>query len=116
MQYPISLFWKIGKIVCEEKESCENIIQKYSDYCSYYFGDSILFTRENLHLMKRFYLNFPIFYKELENMSWEQYQILLKIHNKKERYFYFYLSLLFHSDYEETCEFILNQYYNRLCF
>ena len=98
----------------EMRNSCDNSVQKYSDYCSYYFGDSIVFTRENIHMMRRFYLNFPIFHKKLEAISWEQYQLLLKIPNKKERYFYFYLSLLFHSNYEETCEFVLNQYYRRI--
>ena len=113
-QYPIFLLWNIGKSVYDEQYLCENSIKKYSDYYSCYYGNSILFTRENIHLMKRFYLNFPIFYQELETVSWEQYQLLLKIHNKKKRYFYFYLSLLFHSDYEETNELIFNQYYERL--
>ena len=112
--YPIFLLWNIGKCVYEQQSLCENIIQKYSDYYSYYFGDSIVFTRENIHLMKRFYLNFPIFHKKLENICWEQYQLLLKIQNKKERNFYFALSLLFRSNYEETCELISNQYYVRI--
>ena len=89
-------------------------VQKYSDYYSYYYGNSILFTRENIHMMKKFYINFPIFNDQLENISWEQYQLLLKIPNKKERNFYFYLSLLFHSNYEGTFKFIENQYYSRI--
>ncbi len=114
MQYPISLFWKIGKIVCEEKESCENIIQKYSDYCSYYFGNSIQFTRENIHLMKRFYMNFPIYHSKLNEFSWEQYQLLLSIQDKKERAFYYSLLILFQSNYQELVELLENHYYERI--
>ena len=108
------LFWNIGKQVYENKENYINIIQKYSDYYSYYFGDSFLFTRENIRLMKRFYMNFPIFYKKMESISWKQYQLLLMISDRKERFFYYSLSLLFHSTYEETFDFIQNQYYLRI--
>ena len=110
----IFLFWNIGKRVYEEEKTCGNIVQKYSDHYSYYYGNSSLFTRENIHLMKRFYMNFPIYYSKLEMFSWKQYQLLLNIVDKKERFFYYSLSLLFHSDYEETLNFILNQYYIRI--
>ena len=113
-KYNIFLFWNIGRNVYEKESLCENIIKKYSDYYSYYFGNSLLFTRENIHLMKRLYLNFPIFHKKLESISWEQYILLLKVNNLKERRFYFYLSLLFHSNYEDTYELIKNNYYLRL--
>lgn len=105
------LFWNIGKKVYEEQNSCENVIKKYSDYCSYYFGDSLLFTRENIHLMKRFYMNYPIFYKEMTNITWNQYQLLLLIHNKKERMFYYALSLFISADYNELLNLVQNQYF-----
>ncbi len=107
-------FWKIGKFAYERQNYYDNVIEKLSIYCSYHFGDSLLYTRENIHLMKRFYLNFPIFCKKLNILSWEQYQLFLMIPNRKERHFYFYLSLLFHSDYQETFEFISNDYYARI--
>ncbi len=113
-KYKISLFWNIGKSVYEDENKCENSVKKYSDYYSYYYGDSIIFTRENIHIMKRFYMNFPIFYKQLELISWRQYQLLFQINDKEERNFYFYLSLLFHSTYQDTLELIQNQYYFRL--
>ena len=87
MNNKILLFWNIGKRVYEEQNTCDNPIQKYSEYCSYYFGNSVLFTRENIHLMKRFYMNFPIYYKEMNKVSWDQYRLLLMIKNKKERLF-----------------------------
>ena len=114
MNYSILLFWKIGKKVYEEEKKCENAIKKYADYYSYYYGNSIIFTRENVHMMRRLYLNFPIFYERLESISWEQYLLLFQIMNKKERWFYFYLSILFHSDFEGTIEFIKNRYYFRI--
>ena len=82
MNNKILLFWNIGKRVYEEQNTCDNPIQKYSDYCSYYFGNSVLFTRENIHLMKRFYMNFPIYYKEMNKVSWDQYRLLLMIKKK----------------------------------
>ena len=69
--------WKIGKNVHSNREKYNNVVEKYSDYFSYYFGNSYLFTRDNIHLMERFYLNF-------------------------------------HSNLDETNEFIDNNYYVRI--
>ena len=110
----VFLFWNIGKNLYEREDSCSNIVQKYSEYCSYYYGNSIQFTRENIHLMKRFYMNYPIYHSRLNDFSWEQYQLLLSITNKKERQFYYYLSLFFHSSFEEMLLFLSNQYYERI--
>lgn len=112
--YSIFLFWNIGKTVYEKENCCHNIIQKYSDYCSYFFGNSFLFTRENIRFMKYLYMNFPIYYSKMESFSWNQYTLLFQLKNKKERLFYFYLSLFFHSDYYETNDFIQNCYYHRI--
>ena len=57
----ISLFWKIGKKIYEDKEKYDNVVLKYADYLSYYYGNSYLYTRENIRFMKLFYLSFPIF-------------------------------------------------------
>ena len=64
--------------------------------------------------MKRFYLNFPVFYKKLEDISWEQYCLLLLIPDKKENIFYFLISLLFESNYQETLDLVSNRYYSRI--
>ena len=111
---PILLFWNIGKRVYEYQDTCHNIVERCSNFCSYYYGNSIQFSRENIHLMKRFYMNYPIYTSYLENFSWEQYQLFLKIKDKKERQFYYYLSHFFHSTYEETLSFIHNHYYERI--
>ena len=108
------LFWNIGKNVYEKQKFYDNSVKKFSDYFSYRFGNSHLFTRENIHLMKRFYLNFPIYDSRLEEISWEQYQLLLNISNKNERNFYWNLTRIFHSDYQEMKDFINNNYYLRI--
>ena len=108
------LFWKIGKEVYEKQNVFDNIVERCSLHYSYLLGNSYLFSRESIHQMKNFYLSFPIFSSRLEDLSWEQYQLFLKIQNKKERYFYFFLSLFFHSNYEETLEFLENQYFLRI--
>ena len=108
------LFWNIGKIAYEKEKDYENIIEKLANFCSYRFGDSFFHNRENINLMKLFYLSFPIYYKDLEKITWDQYQLLFQIKDKKERFFYFTLSLLFDSDYSETLDFIQNDYYLRI--
>ena len=110
----VLLFWNIGKSVYEKGDTCCNIVKKYSDYCSYYFGNSIQFTRENIHLMKRFYMNFPIYHSSMNDFSWEQYRLLLSIEDKKERQFYYYLSHFLQSDYHYLLQFVDNQYYSRI--
>ena len=107
-------FWNISKIIFEKRKVYDNIIERGSNYFSYYFGNSTLFTRDNIRLMEQFYLNFPIYYSKLNNITWEQYKLLLSIDNREERMFYFYLSLFFNSDYEETKEFIVNDYFIRI--
>ena len=110
----IFLFWTIGRLVYEQQRYCDNIVEKLSNYYSYYFGNSFLYTRENIHFMKRFYMNFPIYYDKLENFSWNQYCLLLSVSNRKERTFYFSLIMLFKSNYEELIEFIYNDYFFRI--
>ena len=110
--YNLLLFWNIGKKVYYDTSS--NAIEKYSNHYSYYYGNSYLFNRENIRLMKVFYICFPIFYKKLNNISWEQYKLLFNINDRKERLFYFYISLFFNSDFEDTNNFIDNDYYLRI--
>ncbi|MBR2828745.1 MAG: hypothetical protein IKE70_05890 [Bacilli bacterium] len=113
-QNQLYLYWNIGKHAYENKDKCINSIEKYSNYYSYRFGNSYLFTRNRIRMMILFYLTFPIFFKQMENITWNQYMLLLNIEDKKERYFYFYLSLFFHSDYQQTKDFIFNDYYFRI--
>ncbi|MBQ3297394.1 MAG: hypothetical protein IJG97_01170 [Bacilli bacterium] len=108
------MYWNIGKIVYDNRSNYLNIVEKCSTYYSYLFGNSYMFTRENIWLMEKFYLMFPIFSSRLENITWDQYQLLFKINNSKERYFYFYIVLFFNFDYENTKLLINNNYYLRI--
>lgn len=108
------LFWKIGKYVYEKQNKYENVIAKCSNACSYYFGNSYLFSRSNIRFMKCFYLCFPIFYDELAKISWEQYIELFNMQSREEFYFYFYLSMFFNSSLGDTKEFIENNYFLRI--
>ena len=110
----IFYYWKIGKLLYTLENSSFNIHEKFSNYFSYYYGRSSFYTRENMYLMKRFYLNFPIFYDALNSLSWNQYRLLFQIKDKQEMYFYFRLSLYFHSDLIETSLFIHNNYFLRI--
>ena len=114
MKNRLFLFWTIGKNVYEKQNYYDNVVAYYEKYLSYYFGNSYLFTRENIKYMEIFYLNFPMFFDDLMKISWEQYLMLFKISDKKERYFYFKLSLLFKSNCDETREFIDNNYFVRI--
>ena len=108
------IFWNIGKRVWENRDSYLNPIKKYSEFYSYYYGNSYMFTREDIRLMRRFYLDFPIFYKSMNKISWEQYKEILRLDNKKERFFYYYLSIFFNCDINDTKEFISNDYFIRI--
>ena len=113
MKDNLLLFWNIGKKVYEDKK-VDNSIEKYSNYYSYLYGNSYLFNRENIRLMKLFYICFPIYNRKLANISWNQYKLLFKINDRKERLFYFYISLFFNSNYTEMNNFIINDYYLRI--
>ena len=108
------MYWNIGKIVYENRINYSNIVEKCSNYYSYLFGNSYIFTRENIWLMEKFYLMFPIFSSRLEDITWNQYKLLFKINNSKERYFYFYIVLFFNFDYDNTLDLINNNYYLRI--
>ena len=108
------MYWNIGKIVYENRVNYLNIVEKCSDYYSYLFGNSYMFTRENIWLMEKFYLMFPIFSPRLENISWGQYKLLFNVNNSRERYFYFYISLFFNFNYDDTRDLINNNYYLRI--
>ena len=57
---------------------------------------------------------FPIFSPRLENITWDQYKLLFKVNDRKERYFYFYISLFFDFNYDETKLLVSNNYYLRI--
>ncbi|MBQ6323566.1 MAG: hypothetical protein IJI22_01900 [Bacilli bacterium] len=116
MKNKLSIYtlWSIGKKVYYNQNNFNNIFQKYSNYYSYFYGNSYLFTRENIRYMLNLYLNFPIYYSKLECFNWDQYRILFSISDREERFFYFRILLFFNSNYNNIKDLIDNDYYNRV--
>lgn len=96
----------------EERFSCENIVSKYTMSLSYYFGMSSTFSLRNVHYMKKIYLCFPIYYEELNELSFEHYKLLVNISDNNKRYFYFRVALFCRSTVEELGNLILNDFYS----
>ncbi len=110
----LNFFWKVGKFTVEKKYMCENITKKCSSYLAYYFGNSSMFSYENIIFMKKFYLYFPIFIDNMNDLDWDSYRELLKLNNKKVCYFYFYLSLFCNFKYTDLRSVIENKIYYRI--
>ena len=109
---PLCLFWKIGKIVFFKQKCYENAVSKFSEYFSYYFGSSNIFSITNIRYMKKFYCCFPIYYEELNRLDFEHYKLLVNINENEERYFYFRLAMFCRSSVLELKDIIKNDYYN----
>ncbi len=116
MKNKLSIYtlWCIGRKAYYNKNNYSNIIEKYSNFYSYYYGNSYLFSRENIRKMVILYLNFPIYYDQLEKVNWEQYGILLSVSNKIERYFYFKTLLFFKDNDIEISTLINSNIYTRI--
>lgn len=93
---------------------CENIISKCSRYLSYYFGNSTMFSCDNVIFMRKFYRYFPIFLERMYSLDWNSYLELLKLKNKKACYFYFNLALFCNYNLDELKLAIKNEMYYRI--
>lgn len=113
MVIQIYFFWKIGKFLFDKKSKCLNIVEKTSCFLSYYYGDSNIFSLENINIMKKFYLYFPIYNKYIESIDWSYYIKLLKL-NKKECYFYYKIVLFCNCDISELELLIKNNIFLRI--
>ena len=108
----LCLFWKIGKLVFCKQKYYENSVSKFSEYFSYYFGNSNIFSITNIRYMKKFYCCFPIYYDELNRLEFGHYKLLVNISESDKRYFYFRLALFCRSSVLELNDIIMNDYYN----
>lgn len=111
MRNKLYLFWKVGKILINKNNSCENIVNRYSKLLSYYFGMSDTFSIVNVNYMKKFYKSFPIYYKKLDELEFEHYKLLVNISDLKERYFYFRIALFCQSSVDELRQIIMSNTY-----
>lgn len=106
------LFWKIGESVFKKQNSCENVIKRVSCYLTYSFGMTETFSISNIKYMKKLYCCFPFYYKELNNLSFEHYKLLVDINDIKKRYFYFRVALFCRSSLNDFKNLLLNDLYN----
>lgn len=113
MNKDISFYWRVGKILFDGKDSCRNIHIKCSDYLSYYYGDSINYSLNNINLMSKLYLYFPIYLNCMNKIRWRSYLEMLKL-GRYECYFYYNLLLFCGDDYDELKNLIDNRIYDRI--
>ncbi len=114
MKNRLYLFWLIGKNVYKDQYSYENVCSKYSLYYSYKYGNSSMFTRDNLKYMSNFYCRFPMYFDCLNKLSWNHYRLILNINDSDEQYFYFRIALFCRSSVEELGYLINNNYFNKI--
>lgn len=112
--YRIYFYWLVGKFVFDKRDCCNNIIEKCSEYLSYYFGDSYSFSYNNLVCMRKFYLCFPVYLDKFENISWKYYLKLLDINNSSIAKFYLKVCLFCDMDYESLNSMINSNTYYRI--
>lgn len=110
----LNFFWKVGKLTVEKNSCCENIVSRCSRYLSYYFGNSTMFSCDNIIFMRKFYRYFPIFLDKMNALDWDSYLELLKLKNKKACYFYFNLSLFCNYNFNDLKLAIENDTYYRI--
>lgn len=108
------MFWKIGRSVFSRRNFCLNSAFKYSTWCSYYFGNSKLFSIINVRFMEKFYYCFPNFIEEMNKLSWEHYVELLKICEVSKLYFYFHVAIFCRISVCDLHNIISNNYYDLL--
>lgn len=107
-------FWKVGKFINEKDFLCENIVFKCSSFLSYYFGNSTVFSMENIIFMRKFYLYFPIYIDKMNNLEWDSYLMLMKIKNRNICYFYYNLSMFCNFDSCQLKNIISSDIYSRI--
>jgi hypothetical protein len=81
MKNRLYLFWLVGRNVYNKQKSYENVCCKYSEYYSYKYGNSNMFSRDNLKYMSNFYCRFPMYFDCLNKLSWNHYRLILNIND-----------------------------------
>lgn len=110
----LSLCWKIGKEVRKYEDMCWNPFRKYALLYTYKFGTSEWFSVRNIKYMEKFYKCFPIYYEELNKLSFEHYKLLVDICEVQKRYFYYRLALFCRSSVLELQQIITSNVYLRI--
>ena len=93
----VSTYWQIGRRIIEQEQKGKKRAD-YSDYLitnlSRYLGESFGkgFSEANLWNMRQFYLVFPDYPQFsrhcLENLSWSNINLIMRLDDRKERNYY----------------------------
>lgn len=102
-------YWNIGKEIYNLKGHCSNPCEYISNYYSYKFGDSYKYSRENISIMRNFYLCFPIYINYYDNLSWNHFKLLIGVRDKIIRNFYLRI-ILFCNSSEDDLNYFINSY------
>ena len=108
------LYWYIGKKIYELRNKCINPCEVISNYYSYSYGNSYRFSRENVSIMRNFYLCFPIYIDSYDKLSWSHFKLLIKIKNSNIRNFYLSIILFCNSSVFELENIINSSLYKRI--
>jgi predicted nuclease of restriction endonuclease-like (RecB) superfamily len=85
----VETYWRIGEKIVELQGGSErakygdNLIVGLSKRLTAEFGNG--FTKRNLHLMRQFYMQFPIVHALRAQLSWTHYRSLIRVVNPKAR-------------------------------
>jgi len=88
----VETYWRIGEKIVEEQGGAERakygdgLIANLAEKLTAEFGNG--FTKRNLHMMRQFYLQFPIVHALRAQLSWTHYRSLLRVENPKAREVY----------------------------
>lgn len=93
---------------------CWNPALKLSTFYSYKYGFSELFSISNVRYMEKFYKCFPIYYDELNKLTFEHYKLLVNVSDVTRRYFYYRVALFCRSSVVELRQFIGEDMYLKI--
>lgn len=112
-------YWEIGKrIVDEEQKGSERaeygtyLLRELAKNLSDDFGKS--FDARELRRIRQFYLSFPIRDTVRPELSWSHYRLLIRVEDKKVRYFYLKESISQHWSTRKLDRKISSRYYQRI--
>lgn len=89
----VSTYWAIGQRIVEEEQKGQAraeygtyLLQELSQVLTQEFGKG--FHVQNLQMIRKFYLTFPIANTLCSQLSWSHYRLLLRLENPEARDFY----------------------------
>ena len=113
-------YYEIGRLLVEAQGGAsrakygDNLIKKWGEKLAKEYGKN--YSRRNLELMRKFYLEFPIAKSLISQLSWTQIVLLLPIKNENERNYYINQVILNNLSVRELRNEIKNKSFERLSY